>query len=59
MFIVEAKIGDAASFVIVDAITSSIYEHTNQAPGIKTQYRIKAKRGETTSGYSNVGVVYG
>jgi hypothetical protein len=59
MFIVEAKIGDALTFVIVDAVTSSFYEHTNQNPGIKTQYRIKAKRGEITSGYSNVGVVYG
>jgi hypothetical protein len=59
MFIIEAKIGDSPGFVIVDAVTSSFYEHTNQAPGVKTQYRIKAKRGEIISGYSNVGVVYG
>jgi hypothetical protein len=59
MFIVEAKSGDALTFVIVDAITSAIYEHTNQTPGVKTQYRIKAKRGETVSGYSNSAMVYG
>ncbi len=59
MFIIEAKSGDAANFTIIDAITSSIYEHTNQTPGVKTQYRIKAKRGEVTSGYSNSAMVYG
>lgn len=59
MFIIEAKIGDALTFSIVDAVTTSIYEHTNQTPGIKIQYRIKAKRGEATSGYTNPAIVYG
>jgi hypothetical protein len=59
MFIIEAKSGDALTFVIVDAVTSSFYEHADQTPGVKTQYRIKAKRGEIASGYSNSAMVYG
>jgi hypothetical protein len=59
MFIIEAKIGDAASFGMVDAVTNSFYEHANQTPGTKIQYRVKAKRGETVSGSSNTAMVYG
>ena len=59
MFMIEAKIGDAASWTMIDAVTGSNYKHLNQTPGVKAQYRVKAKRGEFESGYSNTAVVYG
>ncbi len=59
LFIIEAKIGDSTNWVMIDAVTSSAYKHKNQTPGVKIQYRIKAKRGEFESGYTNTAVVYG
>lgn len=59
VFIIEAKIGDSANWTIIDAVTSATYKHTNQIPGVKVQYRVKAKRGNSESGYTNVAVVYG
>lgn len=58
-FIIEAKIGDSNSWVMMDAVTGSNYKHKNQTPGVKVQYRVKAKRGDLESGYSNTAVVYG
>ncbi|MEQ1605775.1 MAG: fibronectin type III domain-containing protein [Pyrinomonadaceae bacterium] len=59
IFVIEGKFGDAATWTIVDVVTSSNYDHTNQTPGVKAQYRIKAKRGDLESGPSNTAVVYG
>ncbi len=58
-FIIEAKIGDANVWTMIDAVTSSTYKHKNQIPGVKIQYRVKAKRGDSESGYTNIAVVYG
>lgn len=58
-FIIEAKIGNASSWTIIDAVTGSTYKHKNQTPGVTAQYRVKAKRGELESGFSNTAVVYG
>jgi hypothetical protein len=58
MFIIEAKIGDAANYVMVSAETGSRFDHINQIPGVKIQYRVKAKRSNAESGFSNVAVVY-
>jgi hypothetical protein len=58
LFIVEVKTGEATNYVMVDAVTNSAYEHKNQTPGVKATYRIKGKRGEIESGYSNNAVVY-
>jgi len=58
-FIIEAKIGDSNTWVIIDAITVTKYEHKNQTPGVKVQYRVRAKRGDLESTASNVAVVYG
>jgi hypothetical protein len=58
-FIIEAKIGDSDVWVMIDAVTGSTYKHKNQTPGVKVQYRIKAKRGESESGVSNTAIVYG
>ena len=58
-FIIEAKIGAASVWTIIDAVTGSTYKHKNQTPGVTAQYRVKAKRGELESGFSNTAVVYG
>jgi hypothetical protein len=58
MFIIEAKIGDAANYTMVDAVTGSRFEHVDQIPGVKIQYRVKAKRSNAESGFSNVAIVY-
>lgn len=58
-FIVEAKIGNASGWTIIDAVTGSAYKHKNQTPGVTAQYRVRAKRGELESGFSNTAVVYG
>jgi hypothetical protein len=59
MFIIEARIGDSKIWTIIDAVTGSSYKHKNQTPGVTAQYRVKAKRGELESGYTNTAVVYG
>jgi hypothetical protein len=58
-FIIEARIGDSKIWTIIDAVTGSTYKHKNQTPGVTAQYRVKAKRGESESGFSNSAVVYG
>lgn len=58
-FIIEARIGDSKIWTIIDAVTGSSYKHKNQTPGVTAQYRVKAKRGELESGFSNSAVVYG
>lgn len=59
LFMIEAKIGDSDVWVLIDTITITKYEHKNQIPGVKIQYRVKAKRGNVVSTASNVAVVYG
>jgi hypothetical protein len=58
-YIIEAKSGDSNDWVMIDAVTRANYKHTNQTPGVKIQYRVKAKRGDSVSGFSNVAIVYG
>jgi len=59
MFIIEARIGEADDWAMIDVVTGSTYKHRNQKPGVTAQYRVKAKRGELESGSSNMAVVYG
>lgn len=58
MFIIEAKVGDSGNWTMIDAVTGVVYKHRNQSPGVKIQYRVKAKRGEFESGYTNTAVIY-
>jgi hypothetical protein len=58
-FIIEARTGESKIWAIVDAVTGATYKHKNQTPGVTAQYRVKAKRGEAESSYSNTAVVYG
>lgn len=59
LFVIEAKIGDSNDWSMVDVVTNSKYEHKNQTPGVKVNYRIKAKRGDSLSTASNSAMVYG
>jgi hypothetical protein len=58
-YLIEAKVGESGAWALVDAVTRISYTHTNQTPGQKVRYRVRAKRGDKTSGYSNVAGVYG
>ncbi|MCD9185372.1 MAG: hypothetical protein LUM44_02995 [Pyrinomonadaceae bacterium] len=58
IYIIEAKSGDAADFVIVGTTTKTTFEHKNQKPGVKTVYRVRAQRGDDYSDYSNTATVY-
>lgn len=59
LFFIEAKIGNSDKWEIVDTVTVAKYEHVNQTPGVKIQYRIRAKRGTVESQPSNTATVYG
>jgi hypothetical protein len=58
-FIIEGKIGSADAWTMIDAVTGATFAHKDQTPGVKAQYRIKAKRGDSVSGCTNTAVVYG
>lgn len=58
MFIIECKTGDDNNFVYVDSTTQTSFEHKGQTPGVRCAYRVKAKRGNEESTYSNEAVVY-
>jgi hypothetical protein len=58
MYAVEAKIGDAAQYSLIDMTTKTKYAHKNQTPGIKINYRIYAKRADKVSPHSNIATVY-
>jgi len=58
-YLVEAKFGTAASFTFVNVTTKTKLEHLNQTPGVRVVYRVKARRGDNESGYSNDALVYG
>lgn len=57
-YVVEGKVGAAAGFSTVDVVTARTYRHTGQTPGVKVEYRIRARRGNAISDPSNVAVVY-
>ena len=59
LFVIEVKTGGSDVWVMVSAVTNSRFRHENQTPGVRAEYRIKAKRGETESVYSNRATVYG
>ena len=58
IFLIEAKIGDAAEWTIVATTTKTGFEHKGQKPGVKVLYRVRAQRGEEISEPSNEAVVY-
>ncbi|HMS41868.1 MAG TPA: fibronectin type III domain-containing protein [Pyrinomonadaceae bacterium] len=59
LFIIEAKFGDASQWTMIDVVKTAKYDHINQTPGAKVQYRIRTKSGDAVSTASNVAVIYG
>ena len=57
-YIIEAKIGAATDYVFVKATSKTRFEHSNQTPGVKVLYRVKAVHGDLESSFSNEAVVY-
>ncbi|WP_309711698.1 fibronectin type III domain-containing protein [Armatimonas sp.] len=58
-YLIEAKIGESTTWTLIDVSTRVTYKHLEQPPGQKVRYRVRAKRGDSTSGYSNESGVYG
>jgi hypothetical protein len=59
-YIVEAKIGDTAPYVIVGTCTKQSFRHTGVIPGQFYQYRVRAQAARNlVSDWSNEAVVYG
>lgn len=58
-YLIETKIGAATQWTITDVTTKAKYSHVSQTPGVKAMYRVRAKRGDVLSGYSNEAIVYG
>jgi hypothetical protein len=59
-YVVEAKIGDTAPYVIVGTCTKQSFRHTGVIPGQFYQYRVRAQAARNlVSDWSNEAVVYG
>lgn len=58
-YVIEAKIGGASAWQLLDVTTRTKWSHTGQRPGVPVLYRICARRGGMSSGCSNEAVVYG
>ncbi len=59
-YVVEAKIGDTAPYVIVGTSTKQSFKHTGVTPGQFYQYRVRAQAARgLVSDWSNEAVVYG
>lgn len=57
-YLIECRCGGASAWTLVDVTTKTKYEHQGCKPGERAVYRIRAKRGDVPSGYSNEAVVY-
>ncbi len=57
-YVVERRKGATADFELVDVVTATKYAHKNQKPGEAQTYRVRARRGDVTSGPSNTANVY-
>ena len=59
-YVVEAKIGDTAPYVIVGTCTKQSFKHTGVIPGEFYQYHVRAQAARNlVSDWSNEAVVYG
>ncbi|HZO86772.1 MAG TPA: fibronectin type III domain-containing protein [Chthonomonadaceae bacterium] len=57
-YLIEARIGPSESWTLIDVTTKTKYRHTDQTPGVRAAYRVRAKRGDRTSSYSNEALLY-
>lgn len=58
-YIIEFRVGPTGPWQFLNTTTRSKYDHTGQTPGVRLEYRVKAKRPAGESNYSNIAVVYG
>ena len=59
-YVIEAKIGDTAPYVIVGTCTKQAFKHTGVIPGQFYQYHVRAQAARNlVSDWSNEAVVYG
>jgi len=59
-YVIEAKIGDTAPYVIVGTSTKQAFKHTGVIPGQFYQYHVRAQAARNqVSDWSNEAVVYG
>ncbi len=58
-FVVEAKIGKADAWTLVDVVNATRYSHLGLAPGTPIRYRVRARRRGVASEPSNEASVYG
>jgi hypothetical protein len=59
-YVIEAKIGDTAPYVIVGTATKQSFKHLGVTPGEFYQYHVRAQASRgLTSDWSNEAVVYG
>lgn len=58
-FLIEATVDDTTPFVVVGTVTSTKFVHSNQTPGARIYYRVRAARHGVLSGASASVVAYG
>jgi len=59
MYLVEYQNTANGGWTLLDTTTRAKYAATGFIPGQRTSYRVRAKRSEQTSAYSNEAVIYG
>jgi hypothetical protein len=57
-FVIEAMIGAATAYALVDIVTTTKYDYRNQKPGVRVVYRVRARKSGNTSDPSNQAIVY-
>ncbi len=57
-FVIEARIGTALGYSLVDVVSATSYRHIDRTPGQPVLYRVRARRGSQTSDPSNIAGVY-
>ena len=59
IYMVEIQMGGSSTWTLLDSTMRTKYVVADATPGVKTAFRIYAKRNDVVSGYSNIAVVYG
>ncbi len=59
MYLIERQCGTETGWTMVSSTTSRKFADSGCTPGVKTSYRVRAKRRTETSDPSNVAVLYG
>jgi hypothetical protein len=57
-YLIEAAYDGTTDWELIDAVSKTRYEHTDQTPGREVSYRVFAKRRNLKSGPSNTATIY-